>query len=220
MRGMLIFVSKKVLRCSYIKRLLMADASMSVPSEAISLPVLDSNGTSHQFSTLYTTNGENQQTLVIFIRHFFCGSCKEYVCALSEEDGITPNELSACNKHLVIIGCGQPNLIEQYTKDTTCPFPIYADPTQKIYAAFGMIRTLSLGDKKPDYIKSSFLSNIAKSAVSQFSAGSSMFQGGDIQQAGGEYLINEQGNILWSHNMNNTRDHVEVKELRKILKLD
>ncbi len=51
-----------------------------------------------------------------------------------------------------------------------------------------MIRTLSLGDKKPDYIKSSFLSNVAKSALSTLSAGSSMFQGGDIHQVGGEYL--------------------------------
>jgi peroxiredoxin len=198
----------------------MANALTSVPSDATSLPVLDSNGTSHQFSTLYTINGQNHQTLLIFIRHFFCGSCKEYVSGLSEEDGITPNELSACNKHIIIIGCGQPNLIEQYVKDTKCPFPIYADPTQKLYDAFGMIRTLSLGDKKPDYIKSSFLSNITKSAFNQLSAGTSMFQGGDIHQVGGEYLINEQGNILWSHNMNNTRDHVEIKELRRILGLN
>lgn len=198
----------------------MASNLTSVPSAATSLPVLDSNGTPHLFSTLYMTDKSNEQTLVIFIRHFFCGSCKEYVCALSQEDGLTPTELSAANKHLIIIGCGQPNLVEQYVKDTKCPFPIYADPTQKLYDAFGMIRSLNLGDKKPDYIKSSFLSNVAKSAVCQLSAGSAMFQGGDIKQNGGEYLINDRGDIIWSHNMNNSRDHVEVKELRKILALD
>ena len=47
-----------------------------------------------------------------------------------------------------------------------------------------------------------------------------MFQGGDIQQVGGEYLIDNQGHILWSHNMNNTQDHLEIKELRKILTLN
>lgn len=198
----------------------MANNLKSIPSEIGSLPVLDSNGTSHSFSTLYMSDNQNQQTLIIFIRHFFCGSCKEYVCALSQEDGLTPSELSTANKHLIIIGCGQPNLIEQYVKDTKCSFPIYADPTQKLYDAFGMIRSLSLGDKKPDYIKSSFLANVAKSAVCQFSAGSAMFQGGNVQQNGGEYLINVQGDIIWSHNMTNTRDHVEVKELRKILALD
>jgi peroxiredoxin len=198
----------------------MASTLTSVPSTATSLPVLDSSGTSHPFSTLYTTDNHNQQTLFIFIRHFFCGSCKEYVCALSQEDGLTPNELSAANKRLIIIGCGQPTLIEQYAKDTKCPFPIYTDPTQKLYDAFGMIRTLSLGDKKPDYIKSSFLSNVGKSALSQLSAGRCMFQGGDIRQVGGEYLINARGDIIWSHSMKNTADHVEVKELRKILTLD
>lgn len=198
----------------------MANSSTSVPSAATSLPVLDLNGTSHPFSTLYTTDNPNQQTLLIFIRHFFCGICKEYISGLSQTDGITPNELSAVNKRLIIISCGQPNLIEQYAKDTNCPFPIYVDPTQKLYDALGMIRTLSLGDKKPDYVKSSFLSVLAKSVRSKLSAGSSMFQGGNIQQVGGEYLINNQGDIIWSHNMNNTRDHVEIKELRKILTLD
>jgi hypothetical protein len=198
----------------------MANSLTSVPSVATSLPVLDLNGTSHPFSTLYTTDNHNQQTLFIFIRHFFCGVCKEYISGLSQADGIIPNELSVANKRLIIIGCGQPTLIEQYVKDTNCPYPIYADPTQKLYDAFGMIRTLRLGDKKPDYVKSSFLSVLVKSTHSKLSAGSCMFQGGDIQQVGGEYLINNQGDIIWSHNMNNTRDHVEIKELRKILALD
>jgi hypothetical protein len=196
------------------------EMTSSVPSEATSLPVLDSNGKSYPFSTLYATDDHHQQTLFIFIRHFFCGSCKQYISALSEEDGITPNDLSTSNKRLIIIGCGQPNLIEQYVKDTKCPFPMYADPTQKLYDVLGMIRTLNLGDKKPDYIKSSFLSNVAKSAVSQISAGTAMFQGGDIRQVGGEYLINERGDIIWSHNMNNTQDHIEIKDLRKILAID
>src|SRR4051812_37895192 len=121
----------------------MAHTLTTVPSVATSLPVLDSNGTPYIFSTLY--NNQNQQTLFIFILHFFCGSCKERIYGLSQEDGITPSELSTANKHLIIIGCGQPKLIEQYAKDTVCPFSIYSDPAQKLYDAFGMIRTLSLG---------------------------------------------------------------------------
>lgn len=199
----------------------MASNLTSIPSEARSLPVLDSNGTSHSFSSLFTSeDGRDQQTLVIFIRHFFCGSCKEYIAAISSQDnGITPQELEKSNKRLIIIGCGQPNLIKQYVKDTTCPFAMYADPTQKLYDALGMIRTLSLAEKRPDYIKSSFLVNVAKSAVCQFSSGTAMFQGGDIRQVGGEYLLNQQGDILWSHNMKNTQDHVEVIELRRVLGL-
>ena len=177
-------------------------------SEVSSLSVFDQYGASHAFSSLYTAV-DVQQTLFIFIRHFFCGSCKEYVCALSQ---LSPSPIP-----LVIIGCGQPTLIERYAKDTNCPFPIYADPTRKLYDGLGMIRTLSLGEKKPDYIQSSFLGNILKSAVSQFSAGTAMFQGGDIHQVGGEYLINREGKILWSHLMSNTRDHAEIDELQRLL---
>ncbi|CAF3193635.1 unnamed protein product [Rotaria socialis] len=92
-------------------------------------------------------------------------------------------------------GCGHSDLIEQYVKHTKCPFPVYTDPTQKIHEAFELHRTLSFGKNKPNYIKSSFFSNVAKSAISQMAAGSDMFKGGDIQQVGGEYLINKMIHI-------------------------
>ena len=193
----------------------MASASDRIPSDIGALPVLDENGVSHAFSSLYNQNA--QQTLVIFIRHFFCGSCKEYVSALSQPDGIPMDELSAAKQQLVIIGCGQPTLIDRYRKETNCPFPIFADPTQKLYDALGMIRTLKLGEKKQDYIKTSLLVNVAKSALSQLTAGSAMFQGGDIHQVGGEFLIDNQGKILWSSKMQNTRDHTEMQDLRRTL---
>lgn len=39
------------------------------------LPVLDSNGKPHSFKSLYTPTDDNEtsRTLIIFIRHFFCG---------------------------------------------------------------------------------------------------------------------------------------------------
>lgn len=193
----------------------MASASNCIPSDIGALPVLDENGVSHAFASLYNQNA--QQTLVIFIRHFFCGSCKEYVSALSQADGIPVDQLSASNQQLVIIGCGQATLTDRYRKETNCPFPIFADPTQKLYDALGMTRTLKLGEKKPDYIKTSLLMNVAKSALCQLTAGSAMFQGGDIHQVGGEFLIDQQGKILWSRKMQNTRDHTEMQDLRRIL---
>lgn len=198
----------------------MASESTSVPSAAMSLPILDFKGESHSFSSLYMDNEEDEKTLIIFIRHYFCGSCKQYISSLSEENGFCDEELIALKKRLVIIGCGDFNLIEQYARETKCPFPIYTDPTQKLHEIFELRRTLSLGEKKPNYIKSSFLSNLLKSALSQITAGSNMFKGGDIQQVGGEYLIDKHGRIIWSHKMENTRDHSEVDELHKVLTLN
>lgn len=194
----------------------MASTLNCIPSDIAALTVLDQNAVSHTFSKLY--NHDAEQTLFIFIRHFFCGSCKEYISALSQLDsGISVDGLSASKQRLIIIGCGEPTLIDSYKKATHCSFQMYADPTQQLYDALGMIRTLKLGDRKPDYIKTSLLVNVAKSAFCQLTAGSTMFQGGDIHQVGGEFLIDQRGNILWSNKMQNTRDHTEIQDLHRIL---
>ena len=197
----------------------MSSSIQTVSSEVENLLVIDSKGDHHLFSSLYKLNDQFQskQTLFIFIRHFFCGHCKEFICALSAKDGITDEELKNANKSLIIIGCGQSTLIEKYKDETKCPFPIYCDPTRQIYDALGMIQSLSLGEKNPDYIKSSFLVNITKSTLSALTSGQKMFHGGNISQNGGEYLIDQSGSILWSHAMNNTRDHSEILKLKEIL---
>lgn len=42
--------------------------------EVAELPVLDVNGKPHTFKSLYESdNNEISRTLIIFIRHFFCG---------------------------------------------------------------------------------------------------------------------------------------------------
>ncbi|KAJ9638926.1 hypothetical protein H2199_006787 [Coniosporium tulheliwenetii] len=56
------------------------------------LPVLDVNGKSHPFKTLYTGSDKASQQLLIFVRHFFCGNCQEYIRAISH--AITPEALS------------------------------------------------------------------------------------------------------------------------------
>lgn len=43
-------------------------------SKAADLPVLDSDGSSHPFKSLYTeTDGKPKRALIVFVRHFFCG---------------------------------------------------------------------------------------------------------------------------------------------------
>jgi len=72
------------------------------------IPILSSDGTGHPFASIYA----GQPTLIIFLRHFFCGMCKEYVREISQK--IHPNEVAAQNKILIFIGCGQPSFIENY----------------------------------------------------------------------------------------------------------
>ncbi|KAI4285503.1 MAG: hypothetical protein L6R38_000600 [Xanthoria sp. 2 TBL-2021] len=206
------------------------------------LPVLDKDGKPHTFKSLYApTNDESSRTLVIFIRHFFCGvsitsslsllaelladrpllpqNCQEYLRSLCSS--VTPDVLQSLSPpmNIRIVGCGQPELIPMYARETKCPYPIYADPSKKLYAELGMARTLSLGPKAPQYMQYSLPSAMIRAIYQNLKAGRSAFKGGDYWQVGGEFIFDD-GEMTWCHRMKNTRDHVEVPELRRQLGLD
>ncbi|KAL8753505.1 MAG: hypothetical protein Q9184_005403 [Pyrenodesmia sp. 2 TL-2023] len=184
------------------------------------LSVLDENGKPHTFKSLYSSDTkEASRVLIIFIRHFFCGNCQEYLRSLSTS--ITPNAIQALPTptKVIVIGCGQPDLIPMYIKETQCPYPIYADPSKKLYAQLGMIRTLSLGTKSPEYMQYSMPSAVIRAIYQSLKAGRGAFRGGDYWQVGGEFLF-EDGQVSWCHRMKNTRDHAEIPETRRQLGLD
>jgi hypothetical protein len=199
------------------------DVNDDIPSEkdlkrVEDLLVLDARGQSRPFKELYKGEGVAPRQLIIFVRHFFCGNCQEYLRELSAS--ITPEALLALPEptFITVIGCGRPELIDMYTTTTKCPFPIYADPTRKLYEHLGMTRTLDLG-KKPDYIKPNLIANSVHSIIQVLSTGNKALKGGDFKQVGGEFLF-EDGQCVFAHRMRNTRDHMEVEELRGVLGLE
>jgi len=77
-----------------------------------------------------------------------------------------------------------------YISQTACPFPVYADPTKKLYNALGMLRTLNLGSR-PEYQQralGSLILNGFVQSLKQLPFGKT-FQGGDYQQVGGEFMF-------------------------------
>ena len=77
-----------------------------------------------------------------------------------------------------------------YATETGCPFPIYADPTRKLYAELGMIRTLALG-ARPAYTSRHILKSSLSSVVQglkQIRTGLAT-KAGDARQIGGEFLF-------------------------------
>jgi AhpC/TSA antioxidant enzyme len=126
-----------------------------------------------------------------------------------------------------------------YAETTGCPFPIYTDPTQRLYEALGMIRTLNRGDHNPQYIHHSLLTAIARSITQGLRRlpDGDTFKSGDVKQVGGEFLFEttsdfDPGNdgeaskpnlkikVTWCHRMANTRGHSEIEVLHHILRLD
>lgn len=103
---------------------------------------------------------------------------------LSKE--ISPSELAANNIDIAIIGCGDPSLIASYAADTGSHYPIYSDPSQRLYKALGLTKTLAFG-KKPDYVSSGVLTVVKTSIQDVLKIGiSNAFKGGDVRQVGGE----------------------------------
>ncbi|KFX96744.1 hypothetical protein V490_03160, partial [Pseudogymnoascus sp. VKM F-3557] len=101
-------------------------------------PVLNREGKSVPFKSLYTGPNVPRRVLLIFVRHFYCGNCQQYLRALSAS--ITPDALLQLPvpTFIAVIGCGAPSLIQMYADATACPFPIYSDPTAKLYSELGM----------------------------------------------------------------------------------
>lgn len=112
-----------------------------------------------------------------------------------------------------------------YATDTGCPFPIYADPTRKLYEHFGMVTSLAWGPR-PKYMRKGMTRSIAESVVQglkQIPSGLAT-KSGPSNQNGGEFLFEASGDglekrVTWCHRMENTRDHTEIPELARVLKL-
>ncbi|KAK4180534.1 AhpC/TSA antioxidant enzyme-domain-containing protein [Triangularia setosa] len=152
--------------------------------------VLDRNGKSHTFRSLYTGRHVARRVLLVFVRHFYCGNCQDYLRTLSS--AFSPSDLLGLPipTFIVVIGCGDQGLIDMYTSETGCPFPVYTDPTRKLYAELGMIRTLALGER-PAYTKT----HLVKSSIASVVQGLKQIpkglahKGGDSRQIGGEFLF-------------------------------
>ncbi|KAI9644124.1 hypothetical protein NHQ30_007477 [Ciborinia camelliae] len=166
-----------------------------LPSQEIlkrveSMIVLDRDGQSRPFKSLYSGPNVARRVLVIFIRHFFCGNCQEFLRTLTAS--ITEDSLLQLHTptFIAVVGCGSPSLIPMYQEATNCPFPIYADPTKNLYNELGMMRTLNLGTR-PEYQRRGTLLGMAQSVVQSLKQikNGNLFQGGDFQQVGGEFLF-------------------------------
>ncbi|EON63521.1 hypothetical protein W97_02749 [Coniosporium apollinis CBS 100218] len=133
------------------------DISDELPSkktlrEAAGIPIFAADGTSRAFGSLY--EGDNvigERQLVLFVRHFYCGACQAYLRALTKSITLQTYFTMSIPTSIIIIGCGSPNLIPHYKAQTGCPFPIFADPSRKLYKVLGMSWTLDMGPRA-DYM--------------------------------------------------------------------
>ncbi|GAA5978771.1 hypothetical protein JCM11641_006172 [Rhodosporidiobolus odoratus] len=173
------------------------------------LNVFDAKGNEVPLASLFE-HGEDGKAIVIFIRHFFCGFCQDYISYLTTH--ISASALSTSNVKLSIVGCGDWKLAGPYKETLGTPFEVYADLSKKSYEALGMtLRSLEAGKEKPEYQKSGFMSNVMGSIMSAFKM-KTVASSGDMKQLGGEFVF-RQGQPVYTHRMENTRGHAPLNEV-------
>lgn len=177
-----------------------------------------------------TSNAKvRRRVLVIFVRHFLCGLCQEYLRRLSTHPSLSRSNLLKRNLTVAIIGCGSPSYIPSYRALTNIPaeWGVYADPSAELHNILGMYRSLSMGDRRPVYIQRTMTGTMLRSVVQ----GLRRIPKGDVGKAGsldvngGEFLFEETESesdnwqLKWCHRMENSRDHTEIEDLVTVVGL-
>ncbi|KAI0647408.1 AhpC/TSA antioxidant enzyme-domain-containing protein [Trametes meyenii] len=183
-----------------------------VLKKAYALNVFDDSGKEVPFGTLV----QDQKTIVVFIRHFFCGSCQQYVAQLAS---VRKDALNNASTRLVVVGCGEWRLIKNYCEATGFLHSMYADPSRELYHAFGLVESLGrtpAGQEKRSYISRSFLGNVVKS-IWEGPLKNPQFMGkqGNISQLGGDFIFGPGESCTYASRMKHTEDHIEVADLMK-----
>jgi hypothetical protein len=154
------------------------------------------------------------------VRHFFCLYDQDYVKTLSHQLTQTLFDTipaSAKPAQVIIIGCGDHSLIGPYMEETTDAFPIYTDPSGKIYETLHMKRTTQGFTTPPPYTPESFPSALGKCFKQMWKRGWVALRGGNWDQQGGEWIF-QRGKLRYAHLMEGVNDHLTADELFQVLK--
>ncbi|KLO15810.1 hypothetical protein SCHPADRAFT_870601 [Schizopora paradoxa] len=199
----------------------MSTATPSIPSDTLPdsetlekagrLTVFDDEGKKVEFKSIFAA----KKTIVVFVRHFFCGICQAYVSELTK---IPPKALEDANAQVVVIGCGQWNLIKNYARDTKFTGKIYADPTRELYKSLGMTIETLQGTPKGEKLRSYIPSGIVMDALRSIWRGPlqnplSIGKQGNISQLGGDFVFGPGIQCSYARPMKHTQDHIEVADL-------
>ncbi|KAF8621928.1 hypothetical protein AX15_007396 [Amanita polypyramis BW_CC] len=175
-------------------------------SKASELTVYNSKGEEVKFGSLF----EHSKTVVVFIRHFFCGSCNAYVGKLAE---IPQSAFDAANTKLVVIGCGDWAPISAYAESANFSGVIYADPSRELYHTLGMtMETLArtpTGQTKRSYLTTSMFSNVIQSIWrGPLKHPNLIGKQGNISQLGGDFILGPGRSCSFASRMQHTEDRM------------
>jgi len=117
------------------------------------------------------------------------------------------DEFRAHGLHVVAICMSRPTTLTHYLASRSLPFPIFADPDRKVYAALGLGRTSWLRFMRPAIIWRYLKMVTAGAKVRRVP------EGEDALQTGGDFLVAGDGRILWEYRSNDPTDRPSINQL-------
>ncbi|VDB94278.1 unnamed protein product [Peniophora sp. CBMAI 1063] len=181
-------------------------------ARAAEMVVLQENGTPVPFGSLW----KEKRSAVIFIRHFWCPSCREYLAGVVRAADTAA--LERAGAQLLIVGCGDFNLIKSYRQTFRMPFQLVVDPShgQQLYRTLGMNMLLppGLGGVQPSGGAKGRVRSAAFVFKTTLRAGVPAWgRGGDSSQLGGEFVLGPGLRCTYAHRMQSVRGHAPVEEV-------
>ncbi|KAF9528131.1 hypothetical protein CPB83DRAFT_854953 [Crepidotus variabilis] len=178
------------------------------------LKVLDSKKGEVRFGSLF----EEQKTVVIFIRHFFCGSCQAYITQLCNL--VSDEALEKAGTRVVLVGSGETEAFDHFREMTGFKGNIYTNPSRDLFRAFGMTtttQTTPAGETRKSYLTSTktqvvlnSLWDIAKKPYLFFA------KTGNLSQNGGELILGPGLQCSFASIMQHSEDHTELVDLMRV----
>ncbi|KAI0052289.1 hypothetical protein FA95DRAFT_1483805, partial [Auriscalpium vulgare] len=185
-------------------------------AKAARLHVVKESGVRVPFGELWS----GQRTVVVFVRHFWCPLCQDYMTSVTRE--VNQMALQRAGVNLIVIGCGSYGLIKSYRQIFHLPFQLYVDPSpgQELYHALGMgsassaARQRSAKEEKGAYIRHGAVGGLAMVVRNALRVGMPVWErGGDVAQLGGEFVLGPGLTCSYAHRMQSPRSHAPISEV-------
>ncbi|XP_006626929.2 peroxiredoxin-like 2C [Lepisosteus oculatus] len=172
--------------------------------------VYNRHGKRIPFKSLY----DDKKSIVIFVRHFLCYTCKEYVEDLAK---IPKRFLTDADVRLIVIGQSSHHHIEAFCALTGYPHEIYVDPERQIYKKLGMKKGEVFTESAAPcpHVKSSTLMGSLKSLWRAMNSPAFDFQG-DLNQQGGCLILGPGSEVHFTHFDMNRLDHMPITWLLQL----
>jgi len=119
------------------------------------------------------------------------------------------DRLENAGGRILLVGMGSEKESAAFKQKFDVPFPLVVDPKKKLYHAFDLKRMSALGLLSP---------GLARKGLGAMVRGHGMgIPQGDVQQLPGVFIVDRQGQVVFSHYAADPSDHPDVDTLLEAL---